>query len=422
MRPVEYDTADLPTGSPILFFAIALAIGLLIGSERERNPSARAGLRTFALISLYGTLCAMLAEALESGWIVAIGMGSVAAMMVAAHRGQLDDDEPGTTTVIATLVTFGLGAMVWLGYPSVAVMLAITVTVLLYFKPELERASGALSRDDWISILRFAVVSLIVLPMLPDRGFGPYEALNPYNIWLMVVLISGIGLAGYLALRVFGTRHGALLLGVLGGLVSSTATTLVYARTARDNAALRPFASEVIVVANTMVLLRVALVTLLVAPALASDAATLLGPPFAVGLVAIVLALRRRPEGEELPAIGVGNPVGLWTSVSFAALYGAVLLAAAWLNDVFGSRGLFALAFVSGFTDVDAITLSTLRLHEQESVTARQAVDAIGLALIANALFKIGLLAFASTAKVTLRVGIVLAAMAIVIGAAILWP
>ena len=418
MRAVELASTDGPLGSPILYFAIALAIGLLIGSERERKSSAMAGLRTFALIALFGTLCGMLADTLDSAWVLAAGLASVAATMVVADL-RAGADAPGTTTVVATLVTFALGAVVWLGYPSVAVMVGIAVTVLLYFKPQLERASNALSHQDWISILRFAVVSLIVLPILPDQGFGPYQALNPYNIWLMVVLISGISLAGYLLLRVVGTRHGALLAGASGGLVSSTATTLAYGRMARDQEGTRGFAVEVILLANITVLFRIAVITLAVEPGIARETALLLVAPLAVGLAGTLLFLRRLPGDSGLPVPQVPNPVGLKTSLGFGALYGAVLLLAAWVSDVAGPGGLYAVALVSGATDVDAITLSVLRMFDAESIEAGVATTAIGLALASNTVFKVLLLAFAADRWTVRRAGAVLLAMAIALGASI---
>jgi uncharacterized membrane protein (DUF4010 family) len=410
-RGMDFETALPEPATAVLHFAISLAIGLLIGSERERKPGAQAGLRTFALISLLGTICALLAQATESDWILAAGLAGVAAMMIVAHLRR-DDDEPGTTTTIATLVCYGLGAMVWFGYPTIAVMLAIATTVLLYFKPELEGFSTAMSRRDWISILRFAVLSLVVLPILPDRGYGPYSALNPFNIWLMVVLISGIGLAGYLALRLVGARHGALLLGLFGGLVSSTATTLVYGRAARENPDAGPLATQVIVLANTALPLRIGLVTLAVAPWIAAEVAAMLAAPLLVGIAGALWFHRHRKGPVEVVTPDVANPTGLRTAVGFGLLYGLVLLAAAWLSDIAGDRGLYAVAAASGMTDLDAITLSTLRLAELESIETRQAVVAIAIALVSNNLFKYVLLAFATERTTLRRAGTVLLAMA----------
>ena len=222
----------------LMNFLTSLGIGLLIGLERERSPAAKAGLRTFALVAMFGTLAAFVSDRAASPWLLGAGLLAVGAMIIAAYlQHKPDDGDPGTTTVAALLTCYGLGALVWFGFSTIAVMVAIVTTILLYFKAELHGITRSLTRRDLVSMLQFAVLSFIVLPILPDRNFGPYGALNPYQVWLMVVLISGVSLAGYLALRAIGERHGAPLLGLFGGLVSSTATTLVYARNGRDNPA-----------------------------------------------------------------------------------------------------------------------------------------------------------------------------------------
>ena len=241
-------------------FVTSLAIGLLIGLERERSPYAKAGLRTFALVSLFGTITAMLSEKANMPWLMVAGLAAVAILIVSAYFGSANQQvgDPGTTTEAALLVCFGLGALVWYGNETLAIMLAITTTILLYFKPELHGWSQRLTRRDLVSILQFAVLTFIVLPILPDENFGPYDALNPHQIWIMVVLISGISLAGYMALRLLGQRYGTILLGLLGGLVSSTATTLVYAKHSKVEPSMSPLAVSVILLANLMVMARLA--------------------------------------------------------------------------------------------------------------------------------------------------------------------
>ncbi|MBX3613270.1 MAG: MgtC/SapB family protein [Burkholderiaceae bacterium] len=206
-------------------FAASGAIGLLIGLERERHPASTAGLRTFALTALFGTASALLGELGGTAWPTAIGLLLVGAMAVAAQRRDADPaGDPGTTTTIAILLCFILGTMVWHGLATIAASLAVVTTTLLYLKPELKGLSARITRRDMLSILQFGALSLVVLPALPDRGYGPHGALNPHQIWLMVVLVSGVSLAGYVALRLVGARHGLLLVGFMGGLVSSTAT------------------------------------------------------------------------------------------------------------------------------------------------------------------------------------------------------
>jgi uncharacterized membrane protein (DUF4010 family) len=373
-------------------FATSIGIGLLIGLERERQSDLKAGLRTFALVGMLGCISALLAQITDSGWILAAGLIAIAAMMIAAHVSDpLDTGDPGTTSVVALMVCYALGAMVWFGYTSTAVMLAIATTVLLYFKAQLHGISKSLTHVDLLSILQFGVLALVILPILPDRDFGPYQALNPHNIWWMVVLISGVSLAGYAALRLAGAQHGAALIGLFGGFVSSTATTMIFARHAQANVALARTAMVVILLANIVVMVRLGVVSFAVAPEIAGPLFSVLGGGIALGIAATLWGWRQLASGEALPMPEVTNPTEIRTAVTFGALYALVLVLSAWLQDVAGNRGLYLLALASGLTDVDAITLSSLRMFSMEKLSAAQTITAIILATLSNLAFKTGL-------------------------------
>lgn len=366
-------------------FAASAAIGLLIGLERERHPATAAGLRTFTLTALFGTASALLGELVGTAWVATIGLLLVGAMAVVAQpRGAGPDGDPGTTTTVALLLCFVLGAMTWHGLATVAASLAVVVTALLYFKPELKGLTERITRRDMLSILQFGALSLVVLPALPDRGFGPHGALNPYQIWLMVVLVSGVSLAGYVALRLVGARRGLLLTGLLGGLVSSTATTVTYARRVRDDPSQAHASALVILLAGTVVFARVALLAAVVAPSLLPALSPVL---LAAGVPMLVASL---VQWRHLPA-QVGNPTELRTAFAFAGSYALVLLLAAALAQHPGGTGLYAVALLAGLTDVAAVTLGSLRLHGVGGATANQAVVAIALACVANIGFKFAL-------------------------------
>jgi uncharacterized membrane protein (DUF4010 family) len=374
----------------LIALATALAIGLLIGVERERSPTAKAGLRTFALVTLFGALSAIVAQHLDSGWTIAAGVLAVGAMIVSAyHRDTGQEADPGTTTVIALLVAYLLGVLTALGERQIAVMIAIATTVLLYFKPELRGVLERFSRRDLLSVLQFGVITFIVLPFLPDHGYGPYDALNPYRIWLMVVLVSGIGLAGYIALRLVGGTRGALYVGFFGGLVSSTATTLAYSRVGTDPAA-RPLATRVILIANLVVFARVFVVAAFVSTTLAMRLAPVLGAAIVVGAVLTLAFMRRNDMPGDIPVPETANPTELREAVGFGAFFALVLVLSAWLNDIAGSKGLYLVAVASGLADVNAITLSTGSLFEQGSIVARVATLTIAVALVANHAVKLG--------------------------------
>jgi uncharacterized membrane protein (DUF4010 family) len=373
-------------------FLTSLCVGLLLGLERQRQPGTQAGVRTFALIAVFGTICGLLAQRVDSTWLIATGLLCVAAMLLAAHRGSVQaSGDAGATTIIAGLICFGLGAMIWYEYRLFAVGLAVVVTVLLHFREELHGFSDKLTAQDIASVLRFAVLTFVVLPLLPNQGYGPYGALNPYHIWTMVVLISAVSLAGYLAFRLAGQRRGVILTGLLGGLVSSTATTLVQARAARDNRELMVLSRIVIVTASLVGFLRVTVLVAITAPSVLRH----LAPVLALGLiVGVAFSVRDWRRMEELPALAtpqLTNPANLHIALSFGVLYGVVLLVSAWLTDVVGSAGLYGLAMIAGLTDVDPVTLSSAQLATQGKIGEEQAAIAIGLALSANLALKTAL-------------------------------
>ncbi|OYW37956.1 MAG: magnesium transporter MgtC [Hydrogenophilales bacterium 12-61-10] len=376
-------------------YVVALAIGLLMGLERERNPAAKAGLRTFALTALLGVLTTHLATTLNEQWLIAVGLLLVGAMMIAAYlRDPQPAGDPGTTTVAALMLCYSLGVLVWHNEIQLAVMLGIAATMLLYFKPELRGWSEHMTRRDLLSVLQFSVLSLIILPLVPNRNYGPYGALNPYQIWWMVVLIVGVGLAGYAALRLVGQKRGAVMLGLLGGLVSSTATTLSFSRHARANSAMMPVAVIVIVLANLVLLVRLGVLSAVLAPGVLPHLLpVLIGGVLIGGLGAMYGVYRLQPQGE-LPTLAMGNPTELRTALGFGLMYGVVLLAAAWLSDWLGTRGLYAVALISGLTDVDAITLSSLRLFNLDKLPVDAVVNVIVIATLANLLFKSALALF----------------------------
>jgi uncharacterized membrane protein (DUF4010 family) len=388
---MEYLTGWLPPElSALPRYVAALAIGLLMGLERERNPAAKAGLRTFALTGLLGVLAAHLATALNESWLIGVGLLLVGSMMIAAYlrSPQQPGDDPGTTTVAALMLCYSLGVLVWHEEIQLAVMLGIGATMLLYFKPELSGISQHMSRRDLLSVLQFAVLSLIILPLLPNRDYGPYGALNPYQIWWMVVLISGVGLVGYAALRLVGQRRGAVVLGLLGGLVSSTAVTLTFSRHARTNAAMLPVAVTVIVLANLMVLVRLGILAAIVSPTVLPALLPVLAAGLVSGILGAMYGISRLHPQHEFPPLEMGNPTELRTALGFGLLYATVLLAAAWLTDWLGERGLYAVALVSGLTEVAAITLSSLRLYNLDTLSITVLVNVITLAILANLVFK----------------------------------
>ncbi len=376
--------------SLVLTFSVSAAIGLLVGLERERKPSAKAGVRTFTLIALLGSLAALLSEATESAWALGAGAVAVTGALVAAYLQDRETvrDDSGTTTVMAALVVFFLGGINYYGYRTPAVALGVGITVLLYFKAEIEGFSHKLTGQDVRSMLQFAVLTAVILPLLPDRAFGPYGVLNPFQIWLMVVLVAAVSLSGYIAWRLTLGRHGLVLTGVLGGLVSSTATTLGYARQVAAGSQTLPAAVLVILLANATKLVRVLFLVGVVAPDALPRALVLLVPALLVSLAGVAW---RWKAVDTAPANGeeaFRNPTQLGTAIGFGAAYAVVLLFSAWANDVLGVSGVLALAAASGLTDVDAITLSSMQMLNREALSEDMALTAVAVAVASNLVFK----------------------------------
>ncbi|MGQ0587368.1 MAG: MgtC/SapB family protein [Gammaproteobacteria bacterium] len=335
-----------------------------------------------------GTATAMIAQQAASPWLLPVVAAGLVAMMISAdhHRGDADE-APDTTTTVALLLCFLLGAMLWHGHRQLAVALALGATALLYFKAELHGITQRLTRQDIVSFLQFALITFVVLPVLPDRGYGPYGALNPYTIWLMVVLTSGLSLAGYAALRLTPQSGAVPLLGLLGGMVSSTATTLVFSRQVREDPAHANNAAVIIAIANLVVLLRIAVLAGVVAPA----GLPVLAPVLGAGLLAgMALPLRHwlALHGSREPAPELDNPAGLRQALMFGAIFALVLVVSAAFHERAGSMGVYAVAAVSGLADMDAIALSTFNLLAGSQLTAAEATVAIVIALVSNMAFK----------------------------------
>lgn len=400
--------------------AVALGLGLLVGLQRERVDSVIAGIRTFALISLFGAVCAQLAKT-YGGWILVVGFLATALLITAGNlvRMQSREAEPGQTTEFAALMVFGLGAWVVTGSMAVPVVLAGAVVVLLHFREPIHEFVGKIGEKDLRAIMQLVLIALVILPVLPDRDMGPYGVLNPYQIWWMVVLIVGLSLGGYVAYKLFGAGAGTVLAGILGGLISSTATTASYARRSRENADLARLAALVVMIASTVVYGRVLVEIAAVARGRLLD----LAPPIAamLGVCAVVSVaawLMGRDGDDELPK--QENPAELKAALVFGALYAAVLLAVAFARDRFGTAGLYTVAAISGLTDVDAITLSTGRLVQGNRLDPETGWRAILLASMSNLGFKAGIVAALGSKALLGRIALLFGA-AIAGGGLILW-
>jgi uncharacterized membrane protein (DUF4010 family) len=393
----------------VIEFAIALGLGLLVGLQRQRDASPLAGIRTFALASLLGAISGSLAGT-TGDWLIAAGLFSLASLLIVANllAARKPDYDPGLTTELALLVIYLVGVLATRGQHALAVVLGASTAVLLHLRTRLHTLARGLTDTDMRAIMQFVVVALVVLPVLPDREFGPGGVLNPRQVWWMVVLITGIGLASYIVSKLISGRSGAVAAGLLGGLISSTATTASYSRSSRTGADPQATAliALVIMLASSVVFGRVLVLVGTVSP----DHFRQVSPPI-WAMLALTGGLSQvlwwRGRGETRPAPLPANPSELRIALGFAVLYAIILLAVTYARQFFGDRGLFAVALLSGLTDMDAITLSTANLVQRGQLEPRLGGKVVVVASLSNLAFKAGIVSLLGSPALRRRVFLV---------------
>ena len=372
--------------------AVALLSGLIIGLERghERRdlPDEQrfAGLRTFGIVGLLGGTLGLIA--VETGGAVAgLGMLAIAAALILGHRAQMAiDKDVGITTLLAAMLTAALGMLAGSGHPGLAGAGAVVTALLLNLKPTLHGLLRKVREEELTATLRLLLLSVVILPFLPNRGYGPYQALNPYAIWWMVVLLAGLSFLGYVAVRVLGTDRGLGVTALAGGLASSTAVTVTLARKAAGRTEMVPLAVAATLLAWLVMFVRVGVLMAAAGPEVLR--ATIVPLAAAAVATAACAALFWRRGASQPQLDEPGNPLELGPALLFALLLAAVLLAGRFLQDQFGHLGLYILALVSGMADLDAITLSASRMNAEGTVDAAVAGRAILLAAASNTVVK----------------------------------
>jgi uncharacterized membrane protein (DUF4010 family) len=378
-------------------FAIALAIGALIGVEREKRKSEEqggiGGLRTFILLALVGAVAGFLSRGGGVPWMVLAALLPVSALLFAGYAlaARAGQGGLGLTTEIAAVAVFLLGAATMLGHRELAIGLGVVTAAVLAYKQPLHGLVAKLGWDDVYAGVRLLIASFIVLPLLPDRTLDPWDALNPYKLWLLVILISSLSLVGYVATRWLGQGRGTALTGITGGLVSSTAVTLSFARRGRDEPRAGAALACGILLAWTVMFGRVLVLVLAVNPALVWP---LLPPIAAMGLLTLIAAwlLYRRGGSAAGPqAVPLKNPFSLTAAIQFAVAFAAVLLLVKVTQFYFPGGGVYIVAALAGLTDVDAITLSMAEYARANPPTV--AAIAVVIAALSNTVVKCGMVA-----------------------------
>lgn len=383
---------------------IALMLGLLVGLQRQHVQAPLGGIRTFPLVTVFGTVCALLAMT-YGGWIIAVGLAGVVASTVVGKitNPTRDVNHAELTTAIAMPLMFAVGAYVLDGNKSVAVAVGGTVAILLQMKLQLHVLVARLGDADIKAIMQFVLISCIILPVLPDQAYGWYNVLNPREIWWMVVLVVGISLGGYVVWKFFGQQAGIVAGGILGGTISSTATAVSFAKRSRASEASIPAATAVIMISSTISLIRVVIEMAVVGKGFLLQCIQPMSVMISIAvLMSIVVWFWSRKTTEVMPE--QSNPTELKSALAFGMLYAIILFAVAATREHFARSGLFVVAVFSGLTDMDAITLSTSRLVAAERLTPHIGWKVIVAAVMANLAFKAGLVAMLGHRKLFLRV------------------
>ena len=397
--------------SLILKFLISFAIGALIGTERERKQFQTkefAGIRTFMLIAVFGTASAFLSTFYPNFIIIAfLGMAvmvGLSYMVTTRENGDI-----GITTEVTALLTFILGALCFTDEGvQIVPILAIVITTLLAVKPYLHTFARKISQKEIINTLKFLIIAFVILPLLPDQTCGPLNVLNPYQIWLIVVFISGISFAGYILMKFIGTEKGISATGIIGGLVSSTAVTTAMAARVKESDFIMRAAVFATVVASSMMFLRVLFEVSVINPNLIS---LLAAPMLSMGVLGTILGLLAwkttevREVGENLK---LKNPFSLRPALIFGLLFLIILFVSKIADIYFGSSGLYIASVISGVADVDAITIS-MAILARDTISPDVAVTAITLAAISNTVIKFLIAMFFGTRKFGYIIGVIFA-------------
>ncbi|MDI1480982.1 MgtC/SapB family protein [Polyangium sp. y55x31] len=436
----------------LISLAVAVGAGGLIGAERQQaqilevraqegreRPQEFGGIRTFPLIALLGALGA-LARPIVGAWLLGMLLFGVIAFMAVSHLWSGARGELGISSEIAGLVTFVLGAIAvtpdLVPHPEQRYLLvassAVATLALLALKRPMHRFAGRVSADDVYATVKFLILALIVLPVLPNRTYGPLDVLNPFKIGMMIVLVAGISFAGYLATRLVGPNRGLLLTGLLGGLVSSTAVTLTYAGRVKKDPKIAAVCAVAIAVACSVMFPRMITVVAVVDRPLLPLLTPALGTMGGVGLALSLLLYHRWTHGARAAKAAPGsaedkrteeelklrNPFELRQAVTFGLIYGVVLFVAKAAKVFFGTGGLYVSSVLAGLMEVDAITLSVAEMHRM-GLSGPVAATSITLAAVTNTIVKATIAVVVGGGALGKRVGAILG-IALLVGGGVL--
>ena len=404
--------------SIILHFIIAIGIGALVGLEREMGLQHEkildfGGFRTFILIAFLGALTGFLANTVFNSplFLSVITFGFILLSIAAYTATSIHFKRVGATTVLSSIVVFFLGMLCTTGMATLAVMFTVLVVMLLALKPHLHNFAKKIDTDELFATIKFALISLVILPFLPNTNYTPLDipviknillgsgisstilnqlnVFNPYRIWLMVVFITAISFVGYILIRVYGAEKGLGLTGFLGGLASSTAVTFALSAEAVKKKSLHRLLLFGILIATSTMFIRVLFEVMVLYPALLEKLLLPLGLMTATGVISAYFIFKA--DGQKKYTFGLSSPFTLGPAVKFSLFFALVLLLSKLGSLLYGETGIYLISLLSGLADVDAITLTMIDLTKQGDILASVAVTAITLAVMANTGVKVGI-------------------------------
>lgn len=410
----------------LITLGIAFGLGLLVGLQREKSNHEMAGVRTFTLIAILGVVSGFITRDFGNPYLIsALAIGITGLMVTSNFMKTHTQEDPGIgkTTEIALLLMYVIGVYLVLGNQVIGVIVGGTLAILLYIKETLHNFIHNLKEKDLSAIMTFVGISLVILPILPDKTYGPFDVLNPHEIWLMVILIVGISILGYFVYKWLGKKAGMIANGILSGIISSTATTVSYARFSVNNKSISQVSAFVILTAVTVSMIRVIVEIGVVAP---NELPFLILPLLVLFIFMIILSIglhytiSKSNSEEHMPE--PKNPAQFKSALIFGLLYGLIILAVAFAKGEFGDKGLYYVSVIGGLANKDAITLS-LAHSVRGGLDTELGWRLIMTGVLANLAFKIVLAAMVGSKQLTKWMGMTMT-LSIIVGLLLIffWP
>lgn len=392
---IDQESFTLTQGEFIIRLLVVIGIGSVIGLERQysamkENSHGFAGIRTFIFLVLLGFIAGMF-YFLFSPWVfVAVFLG-VSILIAVSYWFTATQGDRGSTTEFTSLIAFVLGSMTLIGLIEISLMITVLVVVVLSSKFRIKTIVGAITAEELYDFIRFVVIALLIFPFLPDQTYGPYDVLNPKEIGWVIILTSGLGLVGYILTKFLGPKKGILLGGIVGGLVSSTAVTWVYAKKSKENESLAASCATAILAASSIMFIRVLIWTFIFNQTLFNRLLPAISLVFlsAIGITLYIYFKRQTKQLNETE-IPLKKPLDLKGAMVFGAIYTVILLVVSYANENLGESGTLISSAIAGFSDIDAITISVSKLSGLK-LDLGIASLAILIAAISNTLVKMGI-------------------------------